>query len=52
MAGRIAKHIPPIEEVIGKDGPIIKEMKKPQLMFVKHQEYGVRKLQQRLQNAK
>ena len=52
MAGRIAKHIPPIEQVVGKDGAIMRELRKPQLMYVKHQNYGVRKLWKRLNLSK
>ena len=52
MAGRINKHIPPIEKIVAKDGPIMKELKKPQLMFVKNQDYGVRKLWKRLNLSK
>ena len=52
MAGRIAKHIPPIEQVLGKDGAIMRELRKPQLMYVKHQNYGVRKLWKRLNLSK
>jgi len=46
------KHIPPIEQIVKKDGPIMKELQKPQLMFVPKQNYGVRKLWKRLNNSK
>ena len=49
---KYTKHIPPIEETITQDGPIIKELQKPQLMFVSKQNYGVRKLWKRLNNSK
>jgi len=34
--------------IVGKDGPIWREMMKPQIMYVQHKDYGVRKLQARL----
>ena len=37
-----------ILKVISKDGPIWQEMMKPQIMYVKHKDYGVRKLAHRL----
>ena len=37
-----------ILSIIGKDGAIWKEMQKPQIMYVKHKDYGVKKLQARL----
>ena len=37
-----------ILSVIGKDGPMWREMQKPQIMYVKHKDYGVRKLAHRL----
>ena len=37
-----------ILKIIGKDGPMWKEMQKPQIMYVQHKDYGVRKLQARL----
>jgi len=37
-----------ILRIIGKDGPMWREMQKPQIMYVKHKDYGVRKLQARL----
>ena len=36
-----------ILKIIGKDGPMWKEMQKPQIMYVQHKDYGVRKLQAR-----
>ena len=33
--------------IVGKDGPIWKEMMKPQIMYVQHKDYGVKKLQAR-----
>ena len=43
------KHKEPILKVIGKDGPIWKEMQKPQIMYVPVRDYGVRKLYARLE---
>jgi len=37
-----------ILKIVGKDGPIWKEMHKPQVMYVKHKDYGVKKLYKRL----
>ena len=37
----------PILDIIGKDGPMWKEMQKPQIMYVRHKDYGVRKQQAR-----
>jgi hypothetical protein len=37
-----------ILKVITKDGPIWREMMKPPIKFVKHKDYGVRKLAERL----
>ena len=37
-----------ILKVITKDGPIWREMMKPPIKFVKHMNYGVRKLEERL----
>ena len=39
----------PILEVIGKDGPIWKEMQKPQIMHIGVKSYGLRKLYARLE---
>ena len=38
---------PPILEIVTKDGPIWKEMQKPQIMHVKVNDYGLRKLYKR-----
>ena len=46
------KHIPPIEDTITKDGPIMKVLAMPQLMYVKHTDYGLKKLYKRLNNLK
>ena len=37
-----------ILKIIGKDGPIWKEMQKPQIMHVRAKDYGVRKLHKRI----
>ncbi len=34
----------PILDIIGKDGPIWKEMQKPQIMYVRSKDYGVKKM--------
>lgn len=39
-------------ELIMKDGPFAREMQKPQLMLVKHVDYGLEKLRKRNQHAK
>ena len=36
-----------ILKIVGKDGPIMREMKKPQLMHVKVNDYGLKKLKRR-----
>ena len=33
----------PITDIVGKDGPIWREMQKPQIMYVRYKDYGVRK---------
>ena len=39
-----------IINIVGKDGPIMRELRKPQIMLVKHKDYGVRKLWRRLKD--
>jgi hypothetical protein len=38
-----------ILKIISKDGPLWREMQKPQIMLVKHKDYGVRKMWARLE---
>ena len=33
-----------ILKIIGKDGPIMREMKKPPIKYVPHKDYGLKKL--------
>ncbi len=33
--------------IVGEDGPIMREMRKPQIMHVKVQNYGLKKLMKR-----
>lgn len=37
---------------VNKDGPMFKETQKPQIMFYKRKDYGLRKLQARLRKEK
>jgi hypothetical protein len=39
-----------ILDLVGKNGPLMKELKKPQIMLVKHKDYGVRKLWRRIKD--
>ena len=48
----MAKDSTSIVDHLKKDSPLLLESKKPQLMYVKHQNYGVRKLWRRLDNSK
>ena len=48
----MAKDISSIVDHLKKDSPLLLECKKPQIMYVKHQNYGVRKLWRRLNNSK
>ena len=48
----MAKDISSIVDKLAKDSPLLLEAQKPQIMYIKHQNYGVRKLWQRLNNSK
>ena len=48
----MAKDTSSIVDHLKKDSPLLLECKKPQIMYVKHQNYGVRKLWRRLNNSK
>lgn len=41
-----------IVEELKPDSPILKECRKPPIKFIKHHDYGVRKLEQRLKESK
>jgi len=41
-----------IVEELKPDSPILKECRKPTIKFIKHHDYGVRKLEQRLKESK
>ena len=34
------------------NSPLLKEMKKPQIMYIKHENHGVRKLRRRIKDKK
>lgn len=36
------------QKPLSEDGPIAKELKKPPIKYIKHKDYGVRKLYERL----
>jgi hypothetical protein len=48
----MAKDSTSIVDHLKKDSPLLLECKKPQIMYIKHQNYGVRKLWRRLDNSK
>jgi hypothetical protein len=48
----MAKDRTSIVDHLKKDSPLLLECKKPQIMYIKHQNYGVRKLWRRLDNSK
>jgi len=48
----MAKDSTSIVDHLKKDSPLLLECKKPQIMYVKHQNYGVRKLWRRIDNSK
>ena len=48
----MAKDSTSIVDHLKKDSPLLLECKKPQIMFIKHQNYGVRKLYDRLKDSK
>ena len=48
----MAKDISSIVDHLKKDSPLLLECKKPQIMYIKHQNYGVRKLWRRIDNSK
>ena len=37
-----------ILKIVGKDGPIMREMKKPPIKYVPHKDYGLKKLYNRM----
>ncbi len=47
----MAKDSTSIVDHLKKDSPLLLECKKPQIMYVKHQNYGVRKLWRRIDNS-
>lgn len=49
---RIVKHQPSITEGLTKDSPLYIACHQPQLMYVKKQNYGVRKLWKRLSDKR
>ena len=49
---KYVKHIPPIEKIVAPNGPIIRVLRSSQLLYVKQQNYGVRKLHTRLNQSK
>jgi len=46
--GILASQRESILKIVGKDGPIMREMKKPQIMHVRVKDYGVKKLYERM----
>ena len=46
----VMRNVPPIEETIAPNGPIAKLCKTPPIKFVKHQNYGLKKLFSRLKS--
>jgi len=48
----MAKDSTSIVDHLKKDSPLLLECKKPQIMYVRHQNYGVRKLWRRIDNSK
>ena len=48
----MAKDKTSIVDHLQKDSPLLLECKKPQIMYVRHQNYGVRKLWRRIDNSK
>ena len=39
-----------ILKIVGKDGPLMRELRKPPIKLVRHKDYGVRKLWRRLKD--
>ena len=48
----MAKDISSIVDKLAKDSPLLLEIRKPQIKFIRHQNYGVRKLYDRLKDSK
>jgi len=48
----MAKDISSIVDKLAKDSPLLLEIRKPQIKFIRHQNYGVKKLWQRLNDSK
>jgi len=48
----MAKDISSIVDKLAKDSPLLLEAQKPQIKFIRRQNYGVKKLWQRLNNSK
>ena len=48
----MAKDISSIVDKLAKDSPLLLEIRKPQIKFIRHQNYGVRKLWRRIDNSK
>ena len=46
------KATPSVTQFLSESSPLLLEMKKPQLMFVPVQNYGLKQLYQRLNNKK
>jgi len=39
-----------ILKIVGKDGPLMRELRKPPIKFIRHKDYGVRKLWKRIKD--